>query len=285
MNKTKRLFILIGCICLVSAVGCGKEVADISSDLPSEEAFLTDDSEDQKATEDADEVATEANRGLAVVRVSDIPGWNTAKLNEGEQDAFIDEFMGENVSQREPDYAYDTDKDSVKLWYDLEQDKGCGIFQNSYGIQGFTFEGHKTLEWKPENIFDFGTKVYNMDEISNCQKMEEYDDAGRLISNGIVADWEYSDEPITVYWAEYQYREDGTLEQQKFTHDSRLFGTYGSPCTSYYDEQERLLYRTAYISAGSAREYYIYENDSHQPSYLLSIEYTHGPVPVFYVYE
>lgn len=294
MNKMKRLFILIGCVCLVSAIGCGKEEAEVLSDLPSEEASLTDDSENQKATEDAAEADAEDSRGLALVRVGDIPAWNTSELNEGEQDAYIDEFMGEGVSRREPDYTCYMENEEtmessqVDLWYDLEQDKGCGIYQNAYGIWGFAFEGHMTLEWKARDIFDLGLNDYNLDGISNCQEFEEYDDAGRLISNWVVADYEYQDEsknPVTILSARYQYREAGTVEQKHFHHNLQVFGTWESGQVSHYDEEERLIYVNSYVTDGIFYEFLIYTDEPDRPSFALTLEYSHGPVPFFYVYE
>ena len=51
-----------------------------------------------------------------------------------------------------------------------------------------------------------------------------------------------------------------------------MWGTSYSSGTCLYDENERLIYETLYVTHGGETYYYIYEDDSNKPAYALMLD-------------
>ncbi|MDE7477663.1 MAG: hypothetical protein K2M91_06905, partial [Lachnospiraceae bacterium] len=72
------------------------------------------------------------------------------------------------------------------------------------------------------------------------------------------------------------YRDDGTLYCRNYNHNQRIFGTTLLSRNSYYDEHGRVSYENGYITHGMLEYYYIYEDESEKPAYLLELDYDLG---------
>lgn len=76
----------------------------------------------------------------------------------------------------------------------------------------------------------------------------------------------------------YIYREDDTLFVRNYHHDARTYSSTLCSLNSYYDERERLVYETGYLTHGSCEFYYFYEGDGEVPAYGLFLDYNGGYV-------
>lgn len=101
-----------------------------------------------------------------------------------------------------------------------------------------------------------------------------YTDQGRpdyFASTGKIEE----DQQQRVLEINYIYREDGTLYCRDYDHNGQVFGTTQQTCDSYYDEKERIVFETGYITHGHVENYYIYEEGDmgNKPAYILYIDY------------
>lgn len=62
--------------------------------------------------------------------------------------------------------------------------------------------------------------------------------------------------------------------QKDCYYNSRVFGSTGSSESDYFDEKDRLLYTSSYITHGYVEDYYIYEEDSQEPAFCLTLDHT-----------
>lgn len=236
--------------------------------------------------------------------ISDDYGW-TGDITDETRTEFIDHFMGEGASKEEPFYEFYGIEDSyrnaegelqLELYYDEATGVGCGIRYErieddednlSVNMKGFAFNTIETLTDNPEsgeggytNSTDaFSVTYYDgsdgRDSVEDYEESYEYNDAGQLThyeSTGRI-DWlKDTDEIQRVIKADFTYREDGTLCRKEGYYNTHIFGTAQSSYVTYFDEQQRVMYRQAYITHGSLDYYYIYDGDGASPCYVLMLD-------------
>lgn len=221
---------------------------------------------------------------------------NTRYWYQNEED-FIESMGFDNA---EPFYEY-FDFDGQKrltFYYDEQTQKGCGVryYERdpstfiSTGMYGFTFEGIR--EGTPENNIGrdyFKTESIDGISASDCaDKVEEnveYDDEGRIKhyeASGILS---YMDdtEPQRILQIDYEYYDNGELKCRQYRHGSFVFGSWGTTWDSCFDEMGRLVYEDTYVTHGSLDTYYIYTDDTNQPTYILDLDNNVGTwMPAFW---
>lgn len=216
-------------------------------------------------------------------------GYEVMSLTEEEREGFLKKY---GFSDQEPYYTYYDEKDrlQLELWFDEENRYGGGIryvrYPNSEGevsLEGFVFyEVNRNFEsdvksdpydWEEEAD---GIQHYIDNEwIWQYEEKKEYNAAGRLaFYEGTCMTDFYSDDPreMTVVSGEYTYRKDGSLLSCYRFRSDMLFGTSGHTKTSWYDEKEREVYSTQYITHGSIEDYYIYDGESKTPLCVLELD-------------
>lgn len=188
----------------------------------------------------------------------------------------------------------------LELYFDPQTEQGCGIrygYHYNYELEkvvryeGFVFDEVERQKWEPEDIFSTlsieGTDA-RKEDVSGYSENCQYTDEGRLSyfeSRGTVMDYgEDGPGEETLLSMDYYYRDDGTLYYKEYGHHHILFGTAYQWQCSEYDEQERLVYRSAYITHGTLEYFYIYDGDSLKPSYCLEFDYGGSP-PMLVAYE
>lgn len=188
----------------------------------------------------------------------------------------------------------------LELYFDPQTGQGCGIrygYRYSYELEkvvryeGFVFDEVKRQKWEPEDVYSTlsieGTDA-RKENVSGYSEIYQYTDEGRLSrfeSRGTIVDYgEGEPEEDTLLSMDYYYRDDGTLYYKEYGHHPILFSTTHQWECSDYDEQERLVYRSAYITHGMLEYFYIYEGDSPKPSYCLEFDYGGSP-PMLVAYD
>lgn len=191
---------------------------------------------------------------------------------------------------------------TLELYVNSQTGQGCGIrymYRYNYKLEkvvscsGFIFDEAETerRKWEPEEIFSTlsieGTDA-RKNNVSGYSETYAYTDEGRLShfeSRGTIVDYgENGPMEDTLLSMDFYYRDDGTLYYKEYRHHHILFGTTFQWQCSDYDEQERLVYRSAYITHGVLEYYYIYEGDCMEPAYCLEFDHG-GGLPVLVVYD
>lgn len=188
----------------------------------------------------------------------------------------------------------------LELYFDPQTGQGCGIrymYNYNYDLEkvvryeGFVFDETERRKWEPEDAYSTlsieGTDA-RKDNVSGYSESYVYTDEGRLShfeARGTVVDYG-EDGPMedTLLSMDFYYRDDGTLYYKEYGHHHILFSTTRQWQCSLYDEQERLVYRSAYITHGSLEYYYIYNGNHREPAYCLEFDHGGGP-PVLVVYD
>ncbi|MCH5280519.1 MAG: hypothetical protein J1E61_03550 [Lachnospiraceae bacterium] len=216
-------------------------------------------------------------------------GYEIMTLTEEEREGFLKKY---DFPEQEPYYTYYDEKGrlQLELWFDEANQYGGGIryvrYPNSEGevsLGGFVFyEINRDFEsdvksdpydWEEEAD---GVQGYIDNEwIWQYEENKKYNAAGRLsfYEGTCVTDF-YSEDPqdMTVLQGEYTYRKDGSLLSCYRFRSDMIFGTWGHTKTSWYDEKEREIYSTQYITHGSLEDYYIYEGESETPLCVLELD-------------
>lgn len=222
-------------------------------------------------------------------------------LTYADREAFLTEF---GFAGEEPFYEYyDTQQDLLmELWFDERTGRGCGLFYRcgfNYEAQeimrsyGFAFDHVKEEKWEPEDTYStlsyYGTDAKSPN-VSGYQEIYAYTDDGKLSSfeaRGTITDYGEGGErwEDSLLFMDYYYRDDGTLFFKRYEHHHILFGSTYQGQSSYYDEQERPVYRVCYITSGSVEYFYIYEGDGEEPAYCLSLDCGGGVHPAMILYK
>lgn len=204
--------------------------------------------------------------------------------------------------ETEPFYEYYNTSGNLQLelYFDPVTEKGCGIryeyfytdnLEKKVSMHGFVFDSTYAFQWEEEDAFS--TKSWSGTDGSNSVKeyeeQVEYRQDGRpdyYKSQGIV-DWVDVEERLM--WLldiDWVYRDDGTLYYKDYDHNSYIFGTSCSYIWGYYDEAERPIYESSYITHGKFEDYYIYQDGGKKPTYCLSLDDNLGYyIPVMHRYE
>mgnify|MGYP005786758835 FL=1 len=197
-------------------------------------------------------------------------------LNKEERELLL-EIQG--ISQEEmPLYQYFNGEGELQaeLFYDEQTGEGTGFYYGPLCLSAFDIHGYEEKVWEDRK---FEIKDKNMcSEYEGYHQEEKYNDMGQLTYFKSEALLEMLGEPYVgpVIEIEYTYREDGTLSRKKSYYNQFIWGTTRSTETAYYDEQERLIYVSSYITHGFLEDYYIYEEGNQSPSWCLTLDHM-GP--------
>lgn len=145
--------------------------------------------------------------------------------------------------------------------------------------EGFTICNILEDEWKAPDPYLLKL-VYGTDwigEVTDYEEKTEYRDDGKPDYSEAtgVTDHENDSERETILAMDFVYREDGTLYYRDYSHNDRVGSTWGS-VNSFYDEKERVVYESGYITHGYVEHYYIYEDESDKPAYCLYLDHNSG---------
>jgi len=201
-------------------------------------------------------------------------------------------FLAENgFTDAKPCYTYHREDGSLQMeFFQTEENASVCIRyleEESAGIrmgdglvmQGYVFQGSRETEW---SFSPYSLRRRDGEDCPGPVTPEcEYNEDGRLVhfhgegpSDVVFSEDEKPGQIMPFLDISFSYREDGTLLKKEYWHNGLLFGTYGSSETSYFDESERLVYQSTYITHGTCESYYIYEDDDARiPSYRLYLDY------------
>lgn len=215
---------------------------------------------------------------------------NTGHMSEYEdRKTFLSDF---GFGEQGPFYCY-YDRNGnlqLELYLDEESGRGCGLM-HEYGytyqmekkdsMYGFAFDAVSNATWKQNDPYLFAS----IDGETGENYVEEYEEGIDYTEHGNVdcyhslgyIDWIYNegempDEKDTILKINYIYRDDGSLFYRDYYHNDFVFGTTYQSIDSYYDESERIVYETAYITHGSLEYYYIYDDAGREPAYALYLD-------------
>ena len=198
--------------------------------------------------------------------------------------ALLEEF---GFADSEPMYQYFDwfGNLQLELYADDKMENLCGIVY-AYGfnselekiayMQGFTLCTITEEKWKEPDKYllesVYGTS--GADEVTDYEENTEYraDEKPDYSEATGVMDSESDNERETILKMNFVYREDGTLYCRDYSHNQDIFGTTWSSVHSSYDEKERVVYESGYITHGYTENYYIYEDESSKPAYCLYID-------------
>ena len=210
---------------------------------------------------------------------------------------FLRDFGFENS---EPMYQYfDRYGDlQLELYADEDREQICGIaytdrINTDLGevvtMKGFTLCSPREAKWNGWDPFAFqsvyGTTGEDKENVKDYEESIEYTDFGKpdcFVSRGRVEGWSAEDQMQDILRINFIYREDGTLFYRDYYHSHQAFGTTLQGLNSFYDEQERVVYESGYITHGYLEYYYIYEDRegeiADKPTYILYLDYNMGYV-------
>lgn len=184
------------------------------------------------------------------------------------------------------DYYDAEGEHQITVYYDRSQDLGCSILTEWNGNRkGYIFKCRDKKDWTGYGIdYNALTTLDGYNPKDGAETMEgyeekiEYDEQGRIVffeSSAIsdISGLEGARERILTI--EFEYYDNGNIKYRRYSANHLMFATTGSPTESYFDEQGRLVYEWAYITHGSLHDYYVYEGDSKEPSYILRLDDNH----------
>lgn len=196
---------------------------------------------------------------------------------------------------RKPYFEYDTEDGvlQLELYYDRHSGVGCGLRYypgEDMEPEGFLFNGSNNYRYYADFMKGSGleTDRYSVisfdgndgkDDAEDYEESAIYNEDGRLVhytSQGCIPYLTEQKEIQKILEIEWSYREDGTLRERDYWHNSMVFGTWYSSRQSYYDEQERLVHERCYVTHGSVDFYYIYAAESEVPTYCLILDHNTG---------
>lgn len=224
-----------------------------------------------------------------------LDGPRTGHAEEHEsREAFLADF---GFQDSDPMYQYYDRYHNLQLelYKDKFSEQFCGIIYQYYfdknetkrvEMYGFTINTVHEQEWVDEDIFS--TKPVDgsdaSDYVHEFEEIIEYTSFGRLDyyrCQGLAEreeDGKLAERLCTPVEINYIYHDDGTLFYRDYWHDSRMFGSTLCHLESFYDENERVIFESGYITHGELEYYYIYEDEGKMPAYCLCIDYGGGYV-------
>ncbi|MCH5340850.1 MAG: hypothetical protein J1E01_05245 [Acetatifactor sp.] len=222
--------------------------------------------------------------GLTVVEVTWDGEWEDYEYRTYDS---REQFLADmGFAEAEPFYEYvDMNRElMLELYFNGETGQGCGLYYDysyNYGLEeitdsyGFIFHRMTAGEWTPDEPYST-LSVYGDDPRDrgtyHYREIYEYTEDGKLSgfeARGIIPYvWEDNEE-TTLLSMSYYYRDDGTLSYKAYHHDSP---TSASSLRSWYDELERPVYVSCYITHGSLEYFYIYEDDGDRPAYIFKLD-------------
>lgn len=213
------------------------------------------------------------------------PG-HTQDYNDKQE--LLEEFC---FADKEPMYQYFDRYGNLQLelYMDEEAENICGIvhtyrfnseLEKMEFLYGFTQCMMPETEWEDQGKYLLKSVdgTYGAGRGSNYEEKIEYREDGRpdyFEATGRVT-YEDGEELVPILEINFVYREDGTLYCRDYYHNQKIFGTTESTLDCFYDEQERIVYKTGYITHGYVEYYYIYEDESDKPAYCLYLDHNLG---------
>lgn len=205
-----------------------------------------------------------------------------------DREALLSEY---GFSGQEPFYQYTNAWGDlvVELYFDPATETGCGFYydyefypEQEQIITGYVFHGvgeHEWVQYQPYVL-----------ENRNGETGKEWLDRGGVLSyeeecrcradgkpeffcaKGLADFYEDGPEETVFLQIDFVYRDDGSLACRTYFHDTWMWGTTYSSGTYLYDEKERLIYENIFVTHGGMALYYIYEDNSDQPTYALMLD-------------
>lgn len=204
-----------------------------------------------------------------------------------------EEFLSEyGFADRDPIYEFYDRMDNLRLelyWNESESLFGGILYryfydgkkEKYYRMTGFVADDIAEAEW----VDDTYSELSSFDD-SRYEKSIEYTADNRptyFLVKGDDGTREKEGENVMLMEIDYIYRDDGTLYDRHYRHNSYWAGSTRSSEDSLYDEKERLVYEQAYITHGTLEDYYIYLNDGDKPAYRLEFDYGGRAAPATYI--
>lgn len=180
----------------------------------------------------------------------------------------------------------------LELYLDKENQKYCGITylnsincdgENVASLLGFTGYNIGEAQWEEGEIYPLLSVYGTFNPAEGYHENVEYTESGkpdRVLYEGLMEDCgvEYLGNVAEI---NYIYREDGTLFCRDYHHDARTFSSTLCGLNSFFDEKERPVYESGYITHGGLEYYYVYKDD--MPAYCLCLDYNGGYVFAYMV--
>lgn len=209
--------------------------------------------------------------------------------------AFLADFGFENSEPMYQHFDQGGELD-LELYVDEDREQLCGIsyinrtssdMEKVTDMQGFTSCSFTEAKWNGGDPYTlcsvYGTTGEEHENVKDYEKSIEYTAFGKpdiFVSRGRVEGWSAEDEMQDILRIKFIYREDGTLFYRDYYHTHQVFGTTLQGLDSFYDEHERVIYESGYITHGYLDYYYIYEDKggkiAEMPTYTLVIDHNMG---------
>lgn len=212
--------------------------------------------------------------------------WRTEEYES--RQAFLEScgYTGEEPTYQYYDIFHDL---QLELYLDEEVQKCYGIAYWNYincdlesgarRLYGFTVCNIGESQWEEDWAFSLlSVETARGSAEEEDQGNMEYTESGKpdyFVYQGLMDNCgvEYLGNLVEI---DYIYREDGTLFTRDYHHDVRTYSSTLCNMNSFFDEKERLVYETGYITHGSCEFYYFYEDEGEVPAYGLFLDYDGG---------
>lgn len=145
------------------------------------------------------------------------------------------------------------------------------------GFSGYVLEGVSEKEWVDDtySVMDIDSKEW-IDDYEESLEYTSDQKPKHFYASGLDRNTSEDRETFDMFQIDYVYRDDGSLYYRYNWHNATQFETYRCVERSYYDEKERLIYETAYITHGELEDFYIYPDEGDIPEYRLEIDHGGG---------
>lgn len=140
------------------------------------------------------------------------------------------------------------------------------------GFSGYVIKGALEREWTDD--------TYSVMDAVSEERIDDYKESIEYTPDhkpkyfhvtGLDMNTTEDRETVDMFRINYVYRDDGKLYYRYYWHNP--VSTYRCVEHSYYDEKERLIYETAYITHGELEDFYIYLDGGDMPAYRLEIDH------------
>ena len=190
-------------------------------------------------------------------------------------------------AQEEPFYCYmDALGDlELELYFNTETKHGCGVWyihrfntkmekrMQKYGVvfQGVTYQEWDFDPYRLESIDGGCGKNFGLEGYKETYQYRTDGKLDNFLSQGMMT---HEGEKVldNLLKMDFYYREDGSLAYREYHHNPWIWGSTDQTVSSYFDEQERVIYEHCYITHGGIDRYYIYDDNTNIPKYCFSLD-------------
>jgi len=196
-------------------------------------------------------------------------------LGEKDREAFL---TARGISSQATPFFVYADEDSgrqLTVYTDEPKAGGTGIYCEGGRMQGIGIPSCSEETWVDERsvvTYCGDTGEQAVEDYTESRTYNEQGQLARFLSEGTIADREEPCRDIVIE-VTYSYRDDGTLEKKEGFYNAWIFGSVGCSEFCIYDEQERPVYTSAYITHGRLDTYYIYLGEKVSPNYGLILDF------------